>query len=62
MSFSSERLMPQRPLSLPNDREITEITQSEIKRLRNLQDEGRLSMAEAELLETLQHDCRIHDF
>jgi len=54
--------MPQRPRSLPNDREITETTQSEIKRLRNLQDEGRLSMAEAELLETLQHDCRIHDF
>jgi len=62
MSFSSERLISQRPIGLPNDLEITEITQSEMNRLRTLQDEGRLSMAEAELLQNLEHDCRIHDF
>jgi len=54
--------MPQRSVTSPSDPEITEITQSEIARLSTLQDEGRLSLAEAELLASLQHDCRIHDF
>jgi hypothetical protein len=62
MSFSSERLAPQRPIALPCDSEIRKTTEVEIRRLRALQDEGRLSITGAELLEALQRDCLVVDF
>lgn len=62
MSFSSERLSPQQPILLQSDAEIQNATQVEIDRLRILEDEDRLSMSGAELLEVLQRDCLVHDF
>jgi hypothetical protein len=62
MSFSSERLSPQPPVFLQSGAEIRDATQVEIDRLRRLQDEGRLSMSGAELLEMLQRDCLVLDF
>jgi hypothetical protein len=62
MSFSSERLSPQPPISLRSDKDVRAATQAEIERLHQLRDEGGLSMSEAELLETLQRDCLVHDF
>ncbi|HEX8508399.1 MAG TPA: hypothetical protein VF635_02720 [Propionibacteriaceae bacterium] len=62
MSFSSERLSPQRPIFLQSDAEIRDATQVEIDRLRMLEDEGRLSPSGADLLGVLQRDCLVHDF
>jgi hypothetical protein len=62
MSFSSERLSPQRPIFLQSDAEIRNATQVEIDRLCVLQDEGRLTTSGAELLGVLQRDCLVQDF
>ncbi|HEX8509282.1 MAG TPA: hypothetical protein VF635_07270 [Propionibacteriaceae bacterium] len=62
MSFSSERLSPQRPIFLQSDADIRNATQVEIDRLRALQDAGQLSKSGAELLGVLQRDCLVHDF
>ena len=62
MTFSSERLSPQRPNFLQSDADIRNATQVEIDRLRVLQDAGQLSKSGAELLRVLQRDCLVHDF